>query len=60
MEIKKEISNKKVSPPSFIKLAMRNMVKKDSKSITHFSVTFFILMVLIVLIATLFKPNMPL
>ena len=51
--------DKKVSPPSFIKLAMRNMVRKGSKSISHFSITFLILMGLLILIATLGKPNMP-
>ena len=44
---------KKVSPPSFIKLAMRNMVRKGSKSISHFSITFLILIGLLILIATL-------
>ena len=50
---------KKVSPPSFIKLAMRNMVRKGSKSISHFSITFLILIGILILIATLGKPNMP-
>ena len=50
---------KQVSPPSFIKLAMRNMVRKGSKSISHFSITFLILIGLLILIATLGKPNMP-
>ena len=49
----------KVSPPSFIKLAMRNMVRKGSKSISHFSITFLILIGLLIIIATLGKPNMP-
>ncbi len=59
MANKNENLEKKVSPPSFIKLAMRNMVRKGSKSISHFSITFFILMGLLILIATLGKPNMP-
>ena len=59
MENKNEILEKKVSPPSFIKLAMRNMVRKGSKSISHFSITFLILIGLLILIATLGKPNMP-
>ena len=50
---------KKVPPTSFIKLAMRNMVRKGSKSISHFSITFLILIGLLILIATLGKPNMP-
>ena len=48
-----------VSPPSFIKLAMRNMVRKGNKSISHFFITFIILIGFILLIATLGKPNMP-
>ena len=50
---------KKVSPPSFIKLAMRNMVRKGSKSISHFSITFLVLMGILILVATLAKPNIP-
>ena len=60
MENMNENVEKKVSPPSFIKLAMRNMVRKGSKSISHFLITFVILIGLLVLIATLGKPNMPL
>ena len=59
MENKSDNLEKKVSPPSFIKLAMRNMVRKGSKSISHFSITFLILIGLLILIATLGKPNMP-
>ena len=32
----KENLRKIVTPPSFIKLAMRNMVRKGNKSISHF------------------------
>ncbi len=60
MENKNKNLEKKVSPPSFIKLAMRNMVRKGSKSIYHFSITFIILIGFLILIATLGKPNMPL
>ena len=59
MEIKKNNLEKKVSPPSFIKLAMRNMVRKGSKSISHFSITFLVLIGILILVATLGKPNMP-
>ena len=59
MENKKGNLEKKVSSPSFIKLAMKNMVRKGSKSISHFSITFLILIGLLILIATLGKPNMP-
>ena len=60
MTIKKENTYKKIASPSFIKLAMRNMVRKGSKSISHFFITFLILLVLLILLATLGKPNMPL
>ena len=59
MEKQKENSEKKIAPPSFIKLAMRNMVRKGSKSISHFSITFLILIGLLILVATLGKPNIP-
>tara|TARA_Y100001970_G_scaffold254200_1_gene329738 strand:+ start:748 stop:930 length:183 start_codon:yes stop_codon:yes gene_type:complete len=60
MTIKKEDPNKKIISPSFIKLAMRNMVRKGSKSISHFFITFLILFGLLILLATLSKPTMPL
>ena len=60
MKSKERNNSKIVSPPSFIKLAMRNMVKKGSKSISHFLITFSVLIALLLLIATLGKPNMPL
>ncbi len=57
--IKPENIEKKVAPPSFIKLAMRNMVRKGSKSLFHFSLTFLILFGILILLATLGKPNIP-
>jgi len=59
MENQNEKIEKKISPPSFIKLAMRNMVRKGSKSISHFFVTFLILIGILILLATLAKPNIP-
>jgi len=59
MENKNKSLEKKVSPPSFIKLAMRNMVRKGSKSISHFLITFLILIGILVVLATLGKPNIP-
>ena len=56
----KEVNvEKKIAPPSFIKLAMRNMVRKGSKSISHFLVTFLVLIGLIIVLATLGKPHIP-
>ena len=60
MTTNKEEPNKKITSPSFIKLAMRNMVRKGSKSISHFFITFLILFGLLILLATLSKPTMPL
>ena len=60
MENKNHDSKTKVAPPSFIKLAMRNMVRKGSKSISHFSITFLVLIGLLIIVATLGKPNIPL
>ncbi len=60
MAIKKEEPNKKIANPSFIKLAMRNMVRKGSKSLSHFFITFLILFGLLILLASLSKPIMPL
>ena len=60
MTIKNEDPKKIIASPSFIKLATRNMVKKGSKSISHFFITFLILFGLLILLATLSKPNMPL
>ena len=59
MENKNDNLEKKVSPPSFIKLAMRNMVRKGSKSLSHFSLTFLILIGILILVATVGKPNIP-
>ena len=59
MENKKENLEKKVAPSSFIKLAMRNMVRKGSKSISHFAITLIVLVGILILLATLGKPNIP-
>ena len=60
MKNNNENIEKKVAPPSFVKLAMRNMVSKGSKSISHFSITFLVLIGLLIIVATLGKPNIPL
>ena len=59
MKNKNENLEKKVAPPSFIKLAMRNMVRKGAKSISHFSLTFLVLIGILILVATIGKPNIP-
>tara|TARA_B100000965_G_scaffold175730_1_gene146523 strand:+ start:64 stop:246 length:183 start_codon:yes stop_codon:yes gene_type:complete len=60
MESEEKNFKKIVAPPSFIKLAMRNMVRKGNKSLSHFFITFIILIGFILIIATLGKPNIPL
>ena len=59
MENKNENLGTKFPPPSFIKLAMRNMLRKDSKSSSHFSITFLVLIGILILVATIGKPNIP-
>ena len=59
MKNKDENIEKKVAPPSFIKLAMRNMVRKGSKSISHFSITFIVLIGLLIILGIIGKPNIP-
>jgi hypothetical protein len=45
--------------PSFIKLAMRNMVRKGRQSLLHFGLTAVGLLGFLVLIATLGRPQSP-
>jgi hypothetical protein len=45
--------------PSFVKLAMRNMVRKGRQSLFHFGLTAMGLLGFLVLIATLGRPQVP-
>ena len=45
--------------PSFVKLAMRNMVRKGRQSLLHFGLTALGLTAFLVLIAWLGRPNLP-
>ena len=47
------------SSPSFVKLAMKNMVRKGSQSIKHFGLTAFGFIFFIVILAWLGRPNFP-
>jgi hypothetical protein len=47
------------SSPSFIKLAMRNMVRKGRQSLLHFGLTAVGLSAFLVLIAWLGRPQLP-
>tara|TARA_B100000131_G_C17991875_1_gene562915 strand:- start:207 stop:383 length:177 start_codon:yes stop_codon:yes gene_type:complete len=57
--MRKDSSLKNTSSPSFIKLAMRNMVSKGNQSLIHFGLTFFGFILFIVVIAILGRPNLP-
>ena len=46
-------------PPSFVKLAMKNMVRKGSQSLYHFGLTAFSFIGFILLVAVLGKPHIP-
>tara|TARA_Y100001968_G_C18802044_1_gene456095 strand:- start:63 stop:257 length:195 start_codon:yes stop_codon:yes gene_type:complete len=55
-----ELSAKKVlPPPSFIKLAMRNMVRKGNQSLQHFALTAFGLLGFLLLLAYFSRPTLP-
>tara|TARA_Y100001968_G_scaffold318845_1_gene349613 strand:+ start:602 stop:793 length:192 start_codon:yes stop_codon:yes gene_type:complete len=45
--------------PSFVKLAMRNMVRKGNQSISHFGFTALAFIAFILILAWLGKPNIP-
>jgi hypothetical protein len=47
------------APTSFVKLAMRNMVRKGRQSLLHFGLTALGLMAFLVLIAWLGRPSLP-
>ncbi len=55
----KILSTKKTPPPSFVKLAMRNMVKKGNQSLIHFALTALGLIGFLLLLAVFFKPVIP-
>ena len=50
---------KKTPPPSFVKLAMKNMVRKGSQSLYHFGLTAVGFIGFILLVAVLVKPHIP-
>ena len=47
------------APPSFVKLAMRNMVRKGRQSLLHFGLTAVGLLGFITLVAWLGRPTLP-
>ncbi len=54
-----DVAKKATPPPSFVKLAMKNMVRKGSQSISHFGLTALGFLGFILLVAVLGKPNIP-
>ena len=57
--ISDEVTKKSPPPPSFVKLAMKNMVRKGSQSLYHFALTAFGFIGFILLVAVLGKPHIP-
>ncbi len=57
--ISDEVAKKVTPPPSFVKLAMKNMVRKGNQSLYHFGLTALGFLGFILLIAVLGKPHMP-
>ena len=55
----KKVSVKNTSSPSFVKLAMKNMVRKGSQSLFHFGLTAIGFVMFILLIAWLGRPTIP-
>ncbi len=55
----KKTPPKKDSSPSFIKLAMKNMVRKGQQSLIHFGLTATGLIVFILILAWLGRPTIP-
>ena len=54
-----ESSQPTTPPPSFVKLAMRNMVRKGRQSLLHFGLTAVGFLGFITLVAWLGRPTLP-
>ena len=57
--ISDNVTKKATPPPSFVKLAMKNMVRKGSQSLYHLGLTAFGFIGFILLVAFLGKPHIP-
>tara|TARA_Y100001968_G_scaffold187085_1_gene171440 strand:- start:477 stop:668 length:192 start_codon:yes stop_codon:yes gene_type:complete len=57
--ISDDLTKKAAPPPSFVKLAMKNMVRKGSQSLYHFGLTALGFLGFILLVAALGKPHIP-
>ncbi len=58
-QITKDTQNKKTPPPSFVKMAMRNMVRKGNQSLSHFAITAIGFIGFILIVACIGRPNLP-
>ena len=54
-----QLPPRQVPAPSFVKLAMKNMVRKGNQSLVHFGLTAFGFIGFILVIAWLGRPNIP-
>ena len=54
-----EVATEVTPPPSFVKLAMKNMVRKGSQSLYHLGLTALGFIGFILLLAVLGKPHIP-
>ena len=52
-------SAKATAPPSFVKLAMKNMVRKGNQSLFHFALTAVGFIGFILLLAFFVRPSVP-
>ena len=57
--ISDDVTKKATPPPSFVKLAMKNMVRKGEQSLLHFGLTALAFLGFILLLAVLGKPHIP-
>ena len=57
--ISDDLAKKAAPPPSFVKLAMKNMVRKGSQSLYHFGLTALGFLGFILLVAVAGKPHIP-
>tara|TARA_B100001113_G_C20974714_1_gene563407 strand:- start:670 stop:861 length:192 start_codon:yes stop_codon:yes gene_type:complete len=57
--ISDKVVKKSPPPPSFVKLAMKNMVRKGSQSLFHFGLTALGFLGFILLVAVIGKPHLP-
>ena len=49
----------KLPSPSFVKLAMRNMVRKGNQSLVHFGITAVGFLTFVIFIAVIGRPTLP-